>query len=321
MRESCDAYIRDATERLSSSLRAVSSQEAAEAVLVTGKNLRSNLLIWASLLAGDQSRCPDEGVAARAAAVELLHTASLLHDDIIDQAETRRGRSSLRYSGGDDVAQAAGSTLVLDGCRLLEADTAATRAAFAQTLGVMCIGELRELEYSYDLTVTPDTAFEVNAKKTAALFILVSTLGCRTTDRIEANAIAHFLRNFGYAFQLADDVADLVSTGEESMKDVQADLAAGHYTLPVVFALKSGSPVRGDLAGLLGGPNVQPSDATRAIGRILASTAIDDCFELVDAFVDQSVSALVSVFAVSAARDEMCRLAIEIGKTLRGQRA
>ncbi len=202
-----------------------------------GKRMRPALLLLAADLCGYTGpRCIQV-----AAAVELLHTATLLHDDVVDLSELRRGRPSANsiwgnrraVLGGDFFYARASSMIVEDG----DLDIL---WIFANTIRAMAEGELLQLEKSFDTAVTEAHYFAVIERKSAVLLAAACEAGAILggVTRAERRKLADFGRELGLAFQLRDDALDYGATSAELGKPRCADIREGKVTLPLLLALK-----------------------------------------------------------------------------------
>jgi heptaprenyl diphosphate synthase len=183
----------------------------------------------------------DRGRMARlGAAVELMHMATLVHDDLIDGAELRRGVPTLHTNLGPRTAVLAGDTLFA-ACFSLIADhaDAATARSLSRLVGLMC--EIAETTERFIVTRSVRRYLRRTAAKTALLFSLAFLVGGRESG--SPGPVVDTLRrlgwNLGMAFQIVDDILDFEADGQQVGKPVANDLAQGIFTLPVVLALKS----------------------------------------------------------------------------------
>lgn len=213
-----------------------------------GKRIRPMLLLLAI------GNAPVDATALRAAAaVELIHIASLYHDDVMDRGTSRRGAPTASRKWGNTEAILAGTLLYARAHRTLRhvGTEAVTFAASATAR--LCTGQLRELENAFNLALRVDAHLAIIDEKTAALFELAVQLGARIGHRsaIEARALQRFAAHLGRAFQLRDDLLDW--TGDPALvgKATQADLRHGVYTLPLLLALAEDGPAARRLAAIL----------------------------------------------------------------------
>jgi heptaprenyl diphosphate synthase len=226
-----------------------------------GKFLRPLLTLHIAKVIGVDAS--DHAVRS-AACVELLHLGSLLHDDIIDQARTRRGRTACWAESGMHQATALGDLLYSRAINELNSlgpnRPRVLGAAFAQA----CAGELQELEEAFEFPTSTDSYFEIATKKTGSFFALACLLGGLASEtpatRSQLRTIETFATALGVAFQIADDWLDVVSSEASAGKTVRADLANGVCSLPLRLALVSGEGKL--LSEILARPTLSESDVT-----------------------------------------------------------
>lgn len=217
-----------------------------------GKRFRPLMALLASQY-GPAAGGPD--VIRAAAVVEITHLATLYHDDVMDEAELRRGVESANARWGNSVAILAGDILLAHASRIMSELGTATVAHFAETFGDLVTGQMRE-------TVGPRGAdpiehyTQVIREKTGVLIASAGYLGALHGQATEEHTDA--LRELGYAigmvFQIVDDIIDIFSDPEESGKTPGTDLREGVFTLPVLHALAEDTEVGEELRGLLTGP-------------------------------------------------------------------
>jgi octaprenyl-diphosphate synthase len=215
--------------------------EIGESILKAGgKRLRPALLVFSAGLFGYQGRA----AAQLGAALELLHAASLLHDDVIDDAETRRGKPALHHVWGQKQTILAGDYLLSRACGLIgENGDSEILVIFSRMLGELAEGELLEVRSSFDLEVVEDRYFSVIDKKTAQMISAVCEIGAVIggATRDERVRVSDFGRELGLAFQLRDDSLDYSADGDTLGKDVGQDLREGKITYPILTALRLGT--------------------------------------------------------------------------------
>jgi octaprenyl-diphosphate synthase len=210
-----------------------------------GKRLRPALLLLCAELCGYTGpRRIQVG-----AAVELLHTATLLHDDVVDAGELRRGRPSANALWGNRRAVLAGDFLYARASSMIVEDGDLDILwIFADTIRRMAEGELLQLERSFDPSVTESHYFAVIERKSAVLLAAACEAGAILggVTRGERRRLGEFGRELGLAFQLRDDALDY-EAGEASLgKRPQTDLREGKVTLPLLLALKRCTPAERD---------------------------------------------------------------------------
>jgi heptaprenyl diphosphate synthase len=251
-----------------------------------GKRLRPGLAL-ASATGGARSATREDLLGG--VAVELVHLASLYHDDVMDEATVRRNVETVNARFGNLVAIVAGDFLLARSAEIAAGLGTEVAALLAATLARLCEGQVNEVRSAYSLARTEEDYFETIAGKTAALMSTSCRIGALTAglDKAETDALTTFGRCFGMVFQLRDDILDVIGTEEELGKTPGQDLAEGVYTLPVLLALQD-REARGELAALLGQPLSAPErekareivagcgalDATLSAGRKLVNEAI-----------------------------------------------
>ncbi len=252
-----------------------------------GKRVRPALVLLAARAVGRKPAAPI-GIAT---AVELIHMATLVHDDIIDRADTRRGIASLRRAFNDQVAVLTGDFLFARAFQLLAATAnPALVAVAADVVRTMCVGEIQEnLEAGQ-----PGTEEQYLARieaKTAAFLSASCRLGALAAGALprQAEALARYGWHVGMAYQLYDDLLDLVGDADQIGKAVAADFTQGVITLPVLYALERWREPK-QLTAALGRDD---EEARRAARRILEETgALNDTRRLAEGHVSHAIGAL-----------------------------
>lgn len=205
-----------------------------------GKRLRPTLLLLTARLFGATTDC----ALRLAAVVEMIHTATLVHDDVIDVAKTRRGRPSTNVVWGNHTAVLAGDWLYM------QAFQVALRERNFHILDVLILltqmmveGELLQLERLDRIDNSETDYMELVDRKTASLFSACARLGAVAANAGEAdeNKLGEFAWNLGMAFQLVDDILDFTSTEKILGKPAGNDLREGKVTLPMIYALETAS--------------------------------------------------------------------------------
>jgi octaprenyl-diphosphate synthase len=202
-----------------------------------GKRMRPALVMLTAQLCGyTGSRRVQVG-----AAIELLHTATLLHDDVVDFSELRRGRPSANALWGNRRAILAGDFLYSRACSMIVEDgDPDILLIFANAIRSLAEGEILQLERSYDPTVTESHYFKVIERKSAMLLSTSTECGAILggVTRAERRRLSDFGRELGLAFQLRDDALDYEADEEELGKIPNMDIREGKVTLPLLLALK-----------------------------------------------------------------------------------
>ena len=247
---------------------------AAPLVTVGGKRLRARFLWLSAAVAAPRSIAVDQEQVLRAAtAIELAHLASLVHDDIVDGAKTRRGISTVHRQHGVASAARAGAALLHLAGALIAPLPASARRAVAHAALAMCCGQVRELMQSFQLC-SRHQRLAIMRQKTAALFEAVAHLGVTLAGGPPScnSALRRFARRFGIAFQIADDIMDLVGDPARLGRANGADLHDGVMTLPVLLAAEASPAMRRVLVRLRADGN--PVNVAACIRLIDATGAI-----------------------------------------------
>jgi geranylgeranyl pyrophosphate synthase len=243
---------------------------ALEALTAGGKRLRPILLVLSARI-GE----PEDGALLTAStAIEVLHTATLIHDDVVDKAGSRRGRPTTAAAHGREVAVATGDYLFAEAFYgLAEIGDPRLVRAFSEAAMGLAAGELEQFRSARG-PVEVEAYLEHIRMKTAGLFkaacVAGGTLGGLSIKQVDA--LATYGQALGLAFQMSDDVMDLVGKPGLMGKGVGADLAEGTVTLPVIFALKEGEAAV--IRRVLQTPSPSPEILEAGIEAVLATDAI-----------------------------------------------
>ena len=203
---------------------------------VPGKLLRPALLLFSARVGG----CQENDAIPLAAVVEMVHTATLIHDDIVDKSHLRRGQPTINSRWGDGIS------IVLGDYWYSRAFSTLSRLQVPQILEMLlevietiCVGELEQLKRRYDPSFREQEYLGVVEKKTSSLM----SFCCRAGGLIgrvppkEIDSLANYGLNLGIAFQIVDDCLDLVGTEERAGKSLGSDLLEGKLTLPLIFTI------------------------------------------------------------------------------------
>jgi octaprenyl-diphosphate synthase len=224
-----------------------------------GKRIRPALLLLACGLCGYRG----ERAAVLASVVEFIHTATLLHDDIIDQATVRRGRSSVNSRWGNDITVLLGDFLYTKAmATALSRDNLRILRLLSDVTLRMVEGQLLEIERNGDLAVSDAAHLDIVRRKTADLFSACMRIGAMLADAGEEReaALASYGLNLGICFQMVDDLLDFTADEKVLGKPTANDLREGKLTLPVIFLLRR--------AGRAGAEMVEAVLADRGFDRV-----------------------------------------------------
>jgi octaprenyl-diphosphate synthase len=207
-----------------------------------GKRLRPALLLLCHGYAAGR-RADARSAIRLAAVVELLHSATLIHDDVIDSADTRRGRPSANSRWGNHRSVLAGDWLYMQSFQIaLEERNFHVLDILIDLTQKMVAGELIQLSKIGRIDVTEEDALKLATYKTACLFSGCARLGAVLGgfDTEHEEALAEYGRYAGLAFQLVDDLLDFTASAEQLGKPVLSDLKEGKVTLPLIYAMENG---------------------------------------------------------------------------------
>lgn len=211
-----------------------------DAVATVGKMLRSRLVLLAGQF-GSDPEAARERLCKLAAIIELIHTASLIHDDIIDNAPSRRGAPSLQCKYGKNAAVYAGDYLVSRICQVIAREEMNhSGVILAQTVENMCAGEINQSLCRYKTDVTVSDYLKSIHGKTAALFIAACHIGALEggCDQGTIDRLKKFGEYLGILFQFRDDLLDFTSDARTMGKEVLKDFQDGIYTMPVLLSME-----------------------------------------------------------------------------------
>ncbi|MFC1677521.1 polyprenyl synthetase family protein [Planctomycetota bacterium] len=212
-----------------------------------GKRLRPALVILSERAAsvGKDNRSDNDQLIRLATAVEMIHIASLIHDDVLDGATMRRGKPTINAKLGDDVSIIFGDFVYSKAFELIgKCRNSDLFECICQAIYVMCEGELTQVCHRGDLELPKDTYIAIVEKKTASLFAACCQGGAIIGNHNGAvqKALKDFGLNFGIAFQIVDDCKDIVSEERILGKQPGQDVTAGDMTLPLLNLLEVADP-------------------------------------------------------------------------------
>ena len=251
------------------------SEQLSHVVRGSGKGIRPAL----TLLAGNFYHYNLKYLLPMAACVELMHTATLVHDDAIDKSVVRRGRPTIYQAWGEEPAVLLGDYLFAKAGEFVS-DTQSPRAIklFSQTLATISSGELSQFFGAFKLEQTRQHYFQRIASKTASLFSLATESGAILSEAPEKSvtALKEYGSNLGIAFQIVDDILDFTGTEDELGKPVGSDLAQGTLTLPAMLLLER-YPEDNPVKSLFENKDKQ-KNVELAIELIRNSSIVEECY-------------------------------------------
>src|SRR5687767_12361044 len=212
------------------------SEVAGHLVSAGGKRIRPALTAAAALAGGAPVT---DDVVQGGISVELVHIGSLYHDDVMDEADSRRGVQSVNARWGNLTAILAGDFLLARASEIAASLGTEVAALLAATIGRLCEGQVGELQTAFSVERTEDAYLRSIRGKTASLLSTACRIGALTggLDRPAVDALTRFGDAVGMVFQIRDDVLDVVGTDAQLGKPAGNDLVEGVYTLPVIRAL------------------------------------------------------------------------------------
>lgn len=212
---------------------------ASHLILAGGKRVRPGFSIAASAVLDPTGAAASIEVVRGGCAVELVHIGSLYHDDVMDDATTRRSVKSVNARWGNLRAILAGDYLLGRSSELAAALGTEVAGILATTITELCEGQILELESAYDPDRTIDTYERSITGKTASLLAAACRIGAIVGDlpRPVVESMTEFGTAYGMAFQVVDDILDIIATDDQLGKPAGNDLIEGIYTLPVIHAL------------------------------------------------------------------------------------
>ncbi len=283
-------------------------QLAAHIVAAGGKRLRPLLTLASARMCGYAgTRHVD-----LAACVEFIHTATLLHDDVVDESVLRRGLSSANSVFGNKASVLVGDFLFARAFQLMVADgSLAVLAILSKAAATIAEGEVHQLVIQNDLATTEEQYLQVIRGKTAALFAAACEVGAVVADRSaeERAALAEYGDRLGIAFQLVDDALDYAADQSKLGKTVGDDFREGKITMPVLAAYHAGdAKAREFWVRTIEANSQAPSDLNQALLLIERSGAIGTTLDHAAGFAARAKAAL-AVFPASALRDALADVA------------
>ncbi len=255
----------------------------------SGKRVRPGL----TLLAGRFYRYNLETLVPMATAIELFHNATLVHDDAVDKALLRRGKTAVNSLWGEGIAVLLGDYLFSISADLVcSIGNFTVMSLFAKTLTEISSGQLRETSSAYSWRQDSEGYYELIYSKTASLFAAATGTGAVLSEAPEEAmaALTSYGKNLGMAFQVVDDVLDFIGDEGEMGKPMGSDLLQGTLTLPIILLMEQ-HPEDNILRELQekGG---DPLEVARVIEMVRNSPVVEECYRIAGGFSSQACRAL-----------------------------
>jgi len=279
-------------------------QLAGHIIAAGGKRLRPMLTLVSSKLCGYAG----ERHLSLAACVEFIHTATLLHDDVVDDSELRRGMATANAVWGNKSSVLVGDFLFSRAFQLMVADgSLKVLEILSRASAIIAEGEVHQLITTNNTTTTEEDYLDVISAKTAALFAAACQIGAVVAERgsEEERALEAYGRNFGIAFQLVDDILDYSALQAELGKTIGDDFREGKITLPVILAYQRGdSEDRAFWRRCLEDLEQQDGDLEHAIALMRKHGALTDSLERAR-YYGTEASLSLDTFPPSTVRDAL----------------
>ncbi|MFN4223139.1 MAG: polyprenyl synthetase family protein, partial [Novosphingobium meiothermophilum] len=248
-----------------------------------------------------------------AAAVEFIHTATLLHDDVVDGSDMRRGKKTANIVYGNPATVLVGDFLFSRSFELMVEDgSLKVLRILSNASAVISEGEVDQLVAQRQIDTTEEMYLDIIAAKTAALFSAACRIAAVVAEREEADELAldAYGRNLGIAFQLADDAIDYDSDAAEMGKDKGDDFRDGKMTLPVILAYARGSDEeRAFWQAAIAGDRTSDADLAHAVELIRRHDAVNATRERARMYAQRAIDAIAG-FPASAAKTAMTEAAL-----------
>lgn len=259
------------------------TEVASHLIVAGGKRLRPMISVVAAQVGGGAGT--DDAVQG-GVSCELVHLGSLYHDDVMDEADTRRGVDTVNARWGNLQAILAGDFLLAKASEIAASLGTEVAALLARTIGRLCQGEITQLRHTYDIARTEDSYLASIEGKTAALFATAARVGgiVGGLDRPTIDTLTEYGRAYGMVFQIVDDLLDLTSNEAKLGKPAGHDMVEGVYTLPVLRTLAAGGASAGELADLLGKP-LTGVEREKALAIVRSNAGLGEAREVAASYV------------------------------------
>lgn len=290
-------------QRLEESIRsddAVLHEAALHLLKAGGKRIRPIFV----LLAAQFGQYSLQTVSPVAVSLELIHMASLVHDDVIDHAQTRRGQLTVRAKWDNRIAMYTGDFIFARALgEVTQLKQQAIHAILAKGFVEMCIGEIEQIRYFFNTEQTVRDYLLRIRRKTAYLIAISCQLGALAAgvSEKEAQRLYSFGYNVGMAFQIRDDILDLFGTEEQIGKPPGSDIKQGNITLPVIYALEQQELRQSLLQQIKHIQKAEESaDTTSFLNLISASDGLARSERLVEKYIDKAIAAIEPLAHIKA---------------------
>ena len=262
---------------------------ASHLIVAGGKRLRPVMSVVAGRIGGGTVT---DDIVQGGVACELVHLGSLYHDDVMDEAETRRGVETVNARWGNLQAILAGDFLLSRASEIAASLGTEVAGLLARTIGWLCEGQIEELRHTYDVDRPEESYLASIHGKTASLYGTAARIGGIVAghDRDTIDALTEYGNAYGMVFQIVDDVLDLTATAEQLGKPAGHDMEEGVYTLPVLRTLATGRASADELRSLLGKP-LDEAARDQALQIVRSEEGIESAIAAAREFVGTAVGA------------------------------
>lgn len=276
---------------------------ASHLIVAGGKRLRPILTVVAAQVAGPAGPDLFEQAVQGGVSCELVQTGSLYHDDVMDEAATRRGVETVNAKWGNLQAILAGDFLLARASEIAASLGTEVAGLLARTIGRLCEGQIEELRHTYNSARPESSYLSSISGKTASLFSTAARIGGLVADlpRPQIDALTEYGESFGMLFQIVDDLLDLTATDSQLGKPAGHDMVEGVYTLPVLLTLQSGGVAAAELLPLLGKP-LDLSERDKALAIVRSNGGIEAAIDAAREWASRAESAC-ELLPASAATD------------------
>jgi heptaprenyl diphosphate synthase len=281
---------------------------ASHLIVAGGKRLRPVLAVVAAQVGPDAATADpgaSDGVVLGGVSCELVHLGSLYHDDVMDEAETRRGVDTVNAKWGNLQAILAGDFLLSRASEIAASLGTEVAGLLARTIGRLCEGQIEELRHTYDTSRTEASYLTSIEGKTASLFSTTARIGAIVggLDRSLVEVLTGYGLAYGMVFQIVDDILDVTATDGELGKPAGHDMVEGVYTLPVLRTLAEPGAAGDELRDLLGTP-LDAAERDKALAIVRSNGGIASAIEAASTFV-QAAEAACTQLPSSPATDAL----------------
>jgi octaprenyl-diphosphate synthase len=287
------------------------SEVAYHLLSLKGKRLRPALVFLSFGLSGNSNPDFEANSCAMnvALAIELIHNATLLHDDVIDQSQKRRGKVSVNHKWSNLVSVLMGDFLLANAFKLLvKTKSSSLLASISKATKEVSIGEMNQIQEKHNYQIDEKTYLQIIAEKTASLFAASCEAGAiaAEADQKTREQLEKYGQNLGMAFQITDDLLDWIGETEKTGKGLGNDLKEGKITLPLIHTLREADQSsRKKILGLLEN-DFNPKDFNQILSLIKGNGGVEYSHQKAKAFGEKALSQL------SGLRDSEHREALEI---------